>query len=44
MVLEELEALAGGGLEKDAEGVNGSGLAYAAFFAMYCVILSCLSL
>jgi len=34
VALEELKALARRGLEKDAEGVNGSGSADAALLAM----------
>jgi hypothetical protein len=40
MALKELKALAGGGLEKDAEGIDGSRAAYAAFLPMRCVVLS----
>ena len=40
MALEGLKALAGGGLEKDEEKVDGSGVACASFYAMYCVVLS----
>ena len=44
VALEELKAVAGEGLEKDAEGVDGSRSACAAFLTIYCVILSCSSL
>ena len=39
MALEELKELAGRGLEKDTEGVDGSGAAGAAFVDIVC--LSC---
>ena len=44
MALEELKALAGEGLEKDAKQVDGSGEAYQVFLAAYCILLSGLSL
>ena len=40
MALEEVDALPGGGLEKDTERVDESSAVCAAFFVMYCVVLS----